>query len=410
MGAELSKYTGYHVGTVKHIKKGYGYIVTLILPDGSNKKQQISGFKSKRDAEKGRAQTLAELYSRTYVVYRNITVEEALTLWLEHLEGQEKSYSTISSFKYTVKNHIVPIYGKERLCTLTPADISRLYAEKDAYSHSVARQVKAIISLFMKYAVNMNMIKANPAQGVKLARSVNGNGYHQRRLDVQKTLTLEQVQCLVEKSKETKIYIMVLLNVLMGLRRSEILGIKYSDIDHKKRTLKVARQLGRKPGSQRDECAPKTFSKQEIHPKTQSSVRELPIPDVVYDAIMEERRTYEANRSRRKSSFQDLDYICCSSYGRPRCSTFHVPHYKKLLKECGLPDIRWHDLRSTYCTILLKNNFSPKAISKLMGHSKEIITVDIYGDNKGILVDGVPEMDEFIKKLMPDRMGKGPLD
>ena len=53
--------------------------------------------------------------------------------------------------------------------------------------------------------------------------------------------------------------------------------------------------------------------------------------------------------------------------------------------------------------------FSSKAVSKLMGHSKEIITVDVYGDNKGLLVDGVPEMDEFIRKLMPERMGEEPL-
>lgn len=53
--------------------------------------------------------------------------------------------------------------------------------------------------------------------------------------------------------------------------------------------------------------------------------------------------------------------------------------------------------------------FSAKAVSKLMGHSKEIITVDVYGDNKGLLVDGVPEMDEFIRKLMPERMGEEPL-
>ena len=82
----------------------------------------------------------------------------------------------------------------------------------------------------IRYMMLSDKNEINPAQGVKLERSVNGNGYHQRRLDIQKTLTLEQVQCLVEKSKETKIYIMVLLNVLMGLRRSEILGIKYSDI------------------------------------------------------------------------------------------------------------------------------------------------------------------------------------
>ena len=126
------------------------------------------------------------------------------------------------------------------------------------------------------------------------------SGYHTRNIDTSKTLTLDQINLLIEKSKDTKIYLMVLMNVLMGLRCSEIIAVKYSDVD----------------------------------------------------------------------------YICCSTYGRPRSKNYHWQHYKKLLADNGLPDIRWHDLRSTYCTLLLKNNYSPKAVSKLMGHAKEIITMD----------------------------------
>ncbi len=71
--------------------------------------------------------------------------------------------------------------------------------------------------------------------------------------------------------------------------------------------------------------------------------------------------------------------------------------------ECGLPDIRWHDLRATYCTMLLKKNFSMKAVSKLMGHSREIVTVDVYGDNRKLIVDGVPELEAYIKEVIPKK-------
>ena len=73
-----------------------------------------------------------------------------------------------------------------------------------------------------------------------------------------------------------------------------------------------------------------------------------------------------------------------------------------------MPNIRWHDLRSTYCTLLMKENFNPKAISKLMGHSKEIITMDVYSDNKNILADGVPEIEAYMKDVLceADREGK----
>ena len=69
--------------------------------------------------------------------------------------------------------------------------------------------------------------------------------------------------------------------------------------------------------------------------------------------------------------------------------------------ENDLPDIRWHDLRSTFCTLLLKNDFDPKAVSRLMGHAKEIITLDVYGDNREIIADCVDEIQPFIDEVLP---------
>ena len=102
------------------------------------------------------------------------------------------------------------------------------------------------------------------------------------------------------------------------------------------------------------------------------------------------------------NTFYDGNYICCSTYGRPRSKSFHWKYYKQLLAENGLPDIRWHDLRTTYCTLLLKESFNPKAVSKLMGHAKEIITMDTYGDNKNIIADGVSEIEAYMKEVLPD--------
>ena len=216
----------------------------------------------------------------------------------------------------------------------------------------------------------------------------------------------KQINVLLEKSRDTPIHMQVLFNVLMGLRRSEIIAVKYSDVDYVNRPLRVESQLGIVLNSEKRDFAPKTYTKQEITPKTKSSTRELPIPDYVFEAILQEREKYEKNRSRRSTTFQDLDYICCSSYGRPRSRNYHWKHYKKLLQDSELPDIRWHDLCSTFCTLLLKNDFNPKAVSKLMGHSKEIIT-DVYGDNMEIIADGVPEIEEFMQEVLPDVQDEG---
>ena len=123
---------------------------------------------------------------------------------------------------------------------------------------------------------------------------------------------------MIEASKETPIHMQILFAVLMGLRRSEINGLKYSDVDYIHRTLRVERQLGKKPNSKAEDCAPKMLTKQEIKTKTPAGVRELPIPDYVFEAILEERKTYEKNRRRRPKEFRDWNYICCSTYGNPR--------------------------------------------------------------------------------------------
>lgn len=115
------------------------------------------------------------------------------------------------------------------------------------------------------------------------------------------------------------------------------------------------------------------------------------------------QKGYEDNKARYGARFEDSGYICCSQYGAPRSAGYHWKYYKQLLRKSGLPDIRWHDLRSTYCTLLLKNDFSPKAVSQLMGHSKEIITVDVYGDQQEIISDGVPEIEAFMKNVLPER-------
>lgn len=399
----LQNYVEWRVAQVFPVRDGFGYRVFLKYQDGKEKPQQKSGFKTEKEANKARERTIAELYNGTYVVYANVKVADFMDFWLEDdIKNRTNSHETYYNYCGIVKNHIKPVLGKKKMTGVTRGDIQRLFNMKAEYSWSVAEQVKTIMNVSFKYGLTMKVISSNPVQGVCLPKTRKKKGYRTRNIDTQKTLTLEQILILLEKSKDTPIHMQVLFNVLMGLRRSEINGAKYSDVDYINRTLKVERQLGRVHNTNKEDFEPNTFTKQEIGLKTESSYREVPIPDYVFETILRERQLYEKNRSRRKREFQDLDYICCSTYGSPRSKGFHWKYYKKLLAENSLPDIRWHDLRSTFCTLLLKNNFNPKAVSKLMGHAKEIITLDVYADNKSIIADGVPEIEEYMKEVLPN--------
>ena len=155
------------------------------------------------------------------------------------------SYNTYSSYRQIVKNHIVPFLGRKKLTELNRGDIQKLYQGRAEYSIHIARQVKAVLNVSFRYAVDYKLIPLNVAEGVNLPKSAPSKPYHTRNIDSQKTLTMEQIQILLDASKETPIHMQILFNVLMGLRRQEINGLKYSDVDYINRTLSVERQLGK---------------------------------------------------------------------------------------------------------------------------------------------------------------------
>lgn len=383
----------------------YVYRITLTLADGSTRVRQSSYFETKKEAETDRKAKMGALANGTYIINDKVKLADYLEYWLEYdIRQRVGSSNTYESYANIVKNHIVPMLGKKRLSDIHKGDIQRLYQDRAEVSKHIVRQVKVVMNVSLRYAVKCRLLAVNPAEGINLPKTVEPKPYHTRNIDAARTLNMEQILTLLEASRNTPIHMQVLFNVLMGLRRQEINAVKYSDVDYINRTLSVERQLGRELN--REPYAEKKMSstKTELPLKTFSSRRVLPIPDYVFEAILQERETYEKNRSRRSTRFIDSDYICCSTLGKPRSKDFHWPHYKKLLKDAGLPDIRWHDLRSSYCTLLLKSDFNPKAVSRLMGHAKEIITMDVYGDNANIIPDDIPELDAYIKEVMPQEV------
>lgn len=393
-------YIDFKIGEVIRLKNRYGYRITLIYADGSEKVQQRGGFTKEKDAKKARDITVAELYSGTFVVDETLTVKDFLSEWHENVIKKKKA-TTYSSYHYQLKNHIYPQLGNLKLADLTKGHLIKFYADVSKKSYSSAKNCRVILLTALRYAVGKKLISENPAEGLYVPKSEKDKKkekqkeYRTINIDSQATLTVDQLKLLIEKAKETRVYMYILFAGLMGLRKSEILGLKYSDIDYTRQTLYVQRQLGKDLSKPQDELPKKTLTKQEVSLKTRSSKRVLDIPDIVFNAILEQRKIYEKNRQRRPGQFQDDGYICCSSYGRPQCASYCYKGYKQLLLENGLPNIRFHDLRHTYATILSNEEIDVKAISNSLGHSKTIITVDVYTDKKQIVVDVSEQTQDF---------------
>lgn len=398
----MEKYTDFNVKNVQRIKGNYGFRVVLIYADGSSKTQQHAGFATQKEAQEARDITKAELIQRTYLVYGSTLFKDYITHWLEDdIKKRVKSNNTYYSYKNVAKNHLIPALGNKMMKAINTADIYRLYNKLNKISKSVARQARVIMKTCLGFAVSERAVKVNVALGASLPKNRDCKGYHIREIDVKKTLTHDEVMRLIDGSVGTPLHLMILFNVVMGLRCSEIIGLKYSDVDFIKQELHITRQLGRDINKDDGELPPKTFTKQELLPKTKSSVRTIAIPDIVYNAILDERKQYEAHKNRRKREFQDLDYICCSTYGRPRSKNYHFEPFKSLLKSLDLPDVRWHDLRGTCATQLLLAGMSPKAVAKNLGHAKEIVTCNNYIDNTKLTVIKLDRLDDYITSVAP---------
>lgn len=404
--ADLRPYVDYEVSGVMPIKGKFGFRVTLIYEDLSKRECQHSGFLKKAEAEKARDCVIAQLHDKRYVAHRNVKVEELLKYWLEYEMRPRQGFTANSyaTYKNCIEKHINPSIGKLKLQALNQGHIMKMFNHLVKKYPSMLKVAKPVLNTAIEFAVSKNLVTQNPCDGITLPKGTKKNDYHVLVVNETRTYNLEQVKQLLKASKNTKIHMQLVFALLMGLRRGEINGLKYSDVDFERHKLRINRQLGEDLHADLDSIAPNTKTKQEIPPKTQSSCRELDIPDYVYQAILEERSKYEKNRSRRQNGrwvFQDLDYICCSSYGRPRSKHYHFVHYKKLLEDLGLPHIRFHDLRSTYATLLMKNDVNQKAVASALGHSSSIITVDVYTDKQVIIEDGAEEIQSFIDEVHP---------
>ncbi|WP_258237056.1 site-specific integrase [Bacillus sp. NP247] len=167
-----------------------------------------------------------------------------------------------------------------------------------------------------------------------------------------------------------------LLAITCGIRKGEILGLQWKDIDFERRTLSVNRSLSH-------------ITKGFHEPKTSSGKRLLILPDITLMALNDHLQKISEKKERYDKRYNDYDLVC-----RFRSLTQLL---KKLIKKSGVPDIRFHDLRHTHATLMLQQGIHPKIVSERSGHKRVGITLDTYLH----VVPGLQEtaVDQFANEL-----------
>ena len=290
------------------------------------------------------------------------TVGQWMEVWFEHYAKVKVRPSSHQTYRGYIDNHIKPSIGKIPLEKLTSLELQKLYKklleggrveriesrkQSKGLSAKTVRNIHQIISSAMKLAQEQKLIASNPAEGCALPRMG-----HQEM----KTLPVEQLHSFLREAKDSGVFELYYLELATGLRRGELLGLKWEDIDLERGDLRVRRQIARINGEV-----------VEAPLKTKNAYRTLPLAEDTVSILLEQKKKVAGN-----------PWVFPSSTGGPISpdSVLHMLH--RVLKRAGLPRIRFHDLRHTFATLALQNGVDVKTVSGMLGHFSAGFTLDTY--------------------------------
>ena len=293
---------------------------------------------------------------------RTYTVGTWLEVWMENYAKIKLRPSTFKTSQGFLKNHIKPQIGSIPLAELTSLDLQRFYkhlldggrvdrieAKKKpkGLAPKTVRNIHQMIGSAYNLAMEQKLVTRNPTDGCALPKAEHKE---------MQTLHIEQLTSFLREAKDSGVFALYYIDLTTGLRRGELLGLKWSDIDLEKGDLRVQRQIGRIDG--------KII---EMPLKTKNAYRTLPLSADAIDVLMQQRR-----------KTGNSDWVFPSPTGGPMSPDGVLHMLQRVLKRAGLPRIRFHDLRHTFATMALQNGVDVKTVSSMLGHYSAGFTLDTY--------------------------------
>lgn len=290
-----------------------------------------------------------------------------LVQWVEVAKCTVKP-TTYASYFSLIKNPIAPYFRETQvaLAELKPLDIQVFYSKQlERVSPNTVIHYHAVINRALKYAVKLDLIPTNPVAKVERPRK---NHFHANFYDS------DEINKLFLAVEGNELELPVKLAAFYGLRRSEVIGLRWSDVDFVKNTLCIRHTVANCiiDGKRMDIASDTT--------KTKSSMRTFPLVPVFKELFMEKRAEQEDNRRMcgRSYSKEYLDYICVNQLGvRTNCHYLSTA-FPNFLEKHGLRKIRFHDLRHSCASLMLANGVTMKEIQEWLGHSDFSTTANIY--------------------------------
>lgn len=348
-------------------KKGYTYSFTIELGKDpiTGKRKQVTrrGFETKKEAEVVANELENQINKNTFILDSNVLLSSHVEKWLDLVAKRKVKETTFKNYRRVVKNKIIPLLGHFNLNEIKPAHIEHFIAKllDEGLSERYIEYIFVVLYGSMEKAVDWELINKNPLDKVKVPRGRRRKYVTWTREEVNKFLN-------VAKFVTAPVYHAIFTTALYtGMRRGELLGLKWKDVDFDDSTIHVRRNLiyddeGFRFGTL----------------KTELSERDITIEDYLIECLKSYRIKQLEVKMGLGKLYDDQDLIFARQDGRPIYPRTLTENFNRATKEAALPKIRIHDCRHTHATLLLEAGVSLKEVQERLGHSSIKMTGDIY--------------------------------
>ncbi len=330
----------------------------IVYPIGSRRKWEVVG-KSKKEAERRLAERITQLNNGTYQQPNGIFFRDFIKIWLrDYAKGHTKE-STFRSYESMCENKIIPALGDIRLIKIHPGTIQSFISRiSNGSKRKTANNFLVLLKTIFKYAEIWGYNRINPTRFIKKEKEDT------REMD---NLNPEEIQLLLNHSEEPY-RTMFLTAIMTGMRRGELFGLQWGDIDWNRNMISVKRGLF---WLIHDEKEAKDKARWRfVSPKSKRSIRSIDMSPTLSKALQIHRI---------KCPVSPFDLVFCNKNGNP-IDPDNMVHreFHPTLVRAGLRKIRFHDLRHTYASLLLAQNENLKFIQSQLGHASIQTTIDRY--------------------------------
>ncbi|MFF1740660.1 site-specific integrase [Streptomyces mirabilis] len=347
-------------------------------PDGTRKRKTVYGATWEECDEK-RQELVRRDRQGIPTPSRSAKLSEWLPYWLEEYIRPNRKRTTYVKYEMHVRLYLVPLLGSRRLESLTTANVRQMISKvTEQASAATAKEAHRVLRTALTAACRDELISRNVVQLVPAPR-VEPRELHPWSLD--ETLTF------LEAARTDPLYPAFVLAVALGLRRGEILGLQWRDVDLDRRTLTVRTTLNR--------------GGKELYLDTTKNrrARVIPIPLMCVAPLRWQRLRQAARRDAIGADWHDSDHVFTTRSGRPIEPRNLYRSFLRIAASAGLPQVRLHDTRHGCASLLFAAGVAPRTVMEILGHSQIAVTMNVYthvsDDNRR---EAMGHMDRLLKR------------